>query len=88
MVITMIQFLGRSCKELGEVTGIDISRWSNYLNGRVSPTYDTLERAADAFEMEVGEFVQHFKEYKDFREKAKSLGTGRGKDSLSNQKGK
>lgn len=46
-------------KDLSQVSGISQSNLSNYLNGKISPTLDTLKRIASFLDIEV---VELFKE--------------------------
>lgn len=53
---------GITLKEFAQTSGISQSNLSNYLNGNISPTLDTLKRIANHLEIEV---VELFKEKDD-----------------------
>ena len=46
---------GMTLKELSQLSGITQSNLSNYLNGNISPTLDTLIKIANHLEIEVRE---------------------------------
>lgn len=50
---------GITMKEFAQMSGISQSNLSNYLNGNISPTLDTLRKIASFLEVEV---VELFKE--------------------------
>ena len=42
-----------------DMTGISQSNLSNYINGNISPTLDTLEKIASALQIELVELFKH-----------------------------
>lgn len=50
---------GITLKDFAQMSGISQSNLSNYLNGNISPTLDTLKRIANSLNIEV---VELFKE--------------------------
>jgi transcriptional regulator with XRE-family HTH domain len=53
---------GITLKEISNKAGISASNLSNYLNGNISPTLDTLKKIASALNLDV---VELFKEKED-----------------------
>ena len=62
---------GITLKDFAQVSGISQSNLSNYLNGNISPTLDTLKKMASFLEMNV---VELFKEKDDIELYAKHDG--------------
>lgn len=56
--MTREEFLTKSLEQLMLMTGIDRSRWSRYLTGKVAINERTLNRAAQALHMEASELLQ------------------------------
>lgn len=56
------RFLEFSYRDLKERTGIGIGHWSNWFNGKTTPTFATMEQAASDLGMPVVEFVEAFLE--------------------------
>lgn len=56
------RFLEFSYRDLKERTGIGIGHWSNWFNGKATPTFATMEQAASDLGMPVLEFVEAFLE--------------------------
>lgn len=49
---------GMTLKEFAELSGIRQPNLSNYMNGRISPTLDTLVRIADSLNVPVSELLE------------------------------
>lgn len=62
---------GITLKDFAQISGISQSNLSNYLNGNISPTLDTLKKMASFLEMDV---VELFKEKDDIELYAKHDG--------------
>ena len=62
---------GITLKDFAQLSGISQSNLSNYLNGNISPTLDTLKKMASFLEIEV---VELFKEKDDIELYAKHDG--------------
>lgn len=59
--MTLETFLHLTLDEIEKLTKISKGRWSRYFNGRISPTIETLDRAAAALGMSTSELVQAIK---------------------------
>lgn len=59
---------GITLKDFAKISGVSQSNLSNYLNGNISPTLDTLKKIAKSLEIEV---VELFKEKDDIELYAK-----------------
>lgn len=62
---------GITLKDFAQLSGISQSNLSNYLNGNISPTLDTLKKIASFLEIDV---VELFKEKDDIELYAKHEG--------------
>ena len=58
------EFKKTSITQLATLTGIDKSRWSRYLNGKIGMTIKTLSIAAQKLEMEQGDLLKAINEIK------------------------
>ncbi|MES1026187.1 helix-turn-helix transcriptional regulator [Gloeocapsa sp. BRSZ] len=56
------KFLQLSYRDLRQRTGIQISNWSKWFNGTMSPTLDTLRRIANDLDMPLLELIEAFEE--------------------------
>jgi len=56
------KFLQLSYRDLRQRTGIQISNWSKWFNGGISPTLDTLRKIANDLNMPFFELIEAFEE--------------------------
>lgn len=62
---------GMTLKEFASISGISQSNLSNYINGNISPTLETLNKIADNLNIEL---IELFKEKEDLELYAKHNG--------------
>jgi len=55
--MTITEFQQASLDQLSSASGVDRSRWSKYLSGKIAPNTRTLEKIAIGLEMTIDELV-------------------------------
>jgi transcriptional regulator with XRE-family HTH domain len=68
--MTSDDFMNASLSKLASITNIDKPRWSRYLNGKVSPNYRTLEKAAKELGMSTINLLECLEKRKQYDKKS------------------